>query len=428
MKKQPLKFGEISIEEVLKRPKCFVGCHETLISASECGHKTDSFFSRSITYYGSGKNGNLSLNTATKHQQSFDPSDNQTGEEVYKYSEMHGGAIKDFFNSSMRSVLKENPDTLFLPWSQEHWILFSEEFWNSFICANDPSLIDLFGNKKNLKEFAKGKIAQADFEVLSGEEVLKRIKDGFFPNVREVAVQSPKGILGVGTTFFKKDMPKSVIESKAREINPKETYVVSEFIHNLGSPSVCALVSNSEVAIYPPWMMAICKDSATTAGSDLGAFANLPKDIREEIVKEAIVAGNMLKDKGYRGTANIDMMATNGETHPKALITEINTRDPETIALLTVASARAGLTSPHALKAQCHYAERTNFASEVSKLPPVGRKFYGTFSRGNDGEIIIPKEHMHRNIEGLDIVKSWDEISGTTRQDYTYTGFIFENK
>ena len=98
MKKQTLGFGEISVDEIKKRAKCFIGCHETLIAASADGHRTDPFFQKSITYYGSGRNGNVALNSSRRHQQSFDPSDNTTGEEVYKYSDKHGKIIKEFFN------------------------------------------------------------------------------------------------------------------------------------------------------------------------------------------------------------------------------------------------------------------------------------------------------------------------------------------
>jgi len=165
MKKQTLKFNEISVDEIKNRAKCFIGCHETLIAASEDGHRTDPFFQKSITYYGSGKNGNAALNSSRAHQQSFDPSDNTTGEEVYKYSDMYGKIIKEFFNNEILKILRDDPDTLFITWSQEHWILFADEFHRNVICANDPELVDLFQNKKNFKEFAKGKVPQADFEI-----------------------------------------------------------------------------------------------------------------------------------------------------------------------------------------------------------------------------------------------------------------------
>jgi hypothetical protein len=99
MTRQTLGFGEISVEEIKKRAKCFIGCHESLIAASEDGHKTDPFFQKSITYYGSGRNGNVALNSTRRHQQSFDPADNTTGEEVYKYSDTHGEMFKYFFNN-----------------------------------------------------------------------------------------------------------------------------------------------------------------------------------------------------------------------------------------------------------------------------------------------------------------------------------------
>jgi hypothetical protein len=119
-------------------------------------------------------------------------------------------------------------------------------------------------------------------------------------------------------------------------------------------------------------------------------------------------------------------MATSGEEHPQALITEINARDPETIALLTVATKRSGLRSPHELKVESHYAEKTNFAEEINKMPPVGRKFYGSYTRGADGKITVPLEYRQCNLEGLDQTVSQDKTEGTTRQLYSYTGFIFE--
>ena len=426
MKKKALGFGDISVGEIKKRAKCFIGCHETLIAASSDGHKTDPFFKNSITYYGSGRNGNAALNVCTKHQQSFDPADNTTGQEVYKYSDKHGKVIKEFFNNEIFKILKDDPGALFITWSQEHWILFSEEFHGSVICANDPKLVALFGNKKNFKEFVKGRLPQADFEILKGDEILYRVKQGVYPREREVVAQSPQGILGVGTMFFKASMGKEQLKKSAAQIEPEKLYVVSEYIHNIGSPSVCAMVSNNEAVIYPPWMMAIRKDSGATAGSDLAAFTALPESAQKAVKAAALKAAKVLQENGYRGTANIDMMATDGKKHPEALITEINARDPETICLLTVAAAKAGLRSPHELKVEAHYAEKTNFIDEINSLPPVGRKIYGSYSRLPDGKVVIPSEHKHRNVEGLDQTDSEDNIAGTTRQQYTYTGFIFD--
>jgi len=426
MKKQTLGYNEISVEEIKKRTKCFIGCHETLIAASVDGHTTDPFFQKSITYYGSGRNGNVALNSSRRHQQSFDPSDNTTGEEVYKYSDRHGKIIKDFFNTEILKILSDDPDALFITWSQEHWILFTSEFHRNVICANDPELVALFGNKINFKSFVKDKLPQADFDVMKGEEIIYQLRQGVFPNDREVVVQNQKGILGVGTTFFKRSMHKDQLEKLSKQINPDELYVVSEFVHNIGSPSVCALVSNNEVTIYPPWMMAIHEDSGSTAGSDLAAFTALPQSAQQAVNDAALKAAKVLQDSGYRGTANIDLIATNGEKYPEALITEINARDPETIALLTVAASKAGLRSPHELKVEAHYAEKTNFIDEITSLPPVGRKMYGGYSRGSDGKVVIPAEHQHRNVEGVDQTDSEDDIEGTTRQLYSYTGFIFD--
>jgi hypothetical protein len=425
MSKRTLGFGDITVDEIKRRPRCFIGCHETLIAASEDGHKTDPFFSKSITYYGSGKNGNAALNASRKHQLSFDPGDNTTGEEVYKYSDMHGDIIKEFFNSEIMKVLNDNPETLFMTWSQEHWTLFTDEFHKNVICANDTELVALFGNKKNFKEFAKGKIPQADFEIMKGSDVLYNIESSAFPKEREVVVQIPKGILGVGTTFFTRGMNKEQIEERSKQIEPEKLYVVSEYIHNIGSPSICAMVSDNETAIYPPWMMAVPENSGTTAGSDLAAFLSLPESTRKAVKEAALKAAKVLQESGYRGTANIDLIATNGKKHPEALITEINARDPETVALLTVASIRAGLRSPHELKVEAHYAPKTDFTDELGKIPPIGRKIYGSYTRDINGKVSIPSEHQHRNTEGLEDTISEDNISGTTRQHYSYTGFIF---
>ena len=425
MKKQTLGYGEITAEEIKSRAKCFIGCHESLIAASEDGYKTDPFFQKSITYYGSGRNGNVALNSAHRHQQSFDPADNTTGEEVYKYTDTHGEIIKEFFNNEILKILRDDPDTLFMTFSQEHWILFTEEFHKNVICANEPELVNLFGNKKNFKEFAKGKVPQADFEIMKGSEVLYLLQQGAIPNEREVVVQSPTGILGVGTTFFRKGAEKSKIENLSKQINADEFYVVSEFVKNIGSPSVCAMVSNNETAIYPPWMMAIAENSGATAGSDLATFAALPEDIKLAVYEASLKAAKVLQESGYRGTANIDLMVTNGETHPKALITEINARDPETISLLTVAASRAGLRSPHEIKVDACYAETTNFVDEINKVPPIGRRIYCPYTRNADGSVTIPPEHQHRNTEGLDQTDTEDNVEGTTRQHYSYTGFIF---
>lgn len=425
MRKRILGFRDISVDEIKGRPRCFIGCHETLIAASEDGHTTDPFFQNSITYYGSGKNGNVALNSTRRHQQSFDPSDNTTGEEVYKYSDTYGDIIRDFFNREILKLLNDDPDTLFITWSQEHWRLFTEEFHPSVICANDPELVSLFGNKVNFKSYAKGKLPQAGFDVMKGAEVLYNVAQGAFPNDREVVVQSQKGILGVGTTFFKRSMDQDRVKGLSKQINPDELYVVSDFVANIGSPSTCVMVSNNEVAVYPPWMMAIRENSGSTAGSDLAAFTALPPSVRQAVTDTALKAAEVLRESGYRGTANVDLIATNGERYPEALITEINARDPETIALLTVAACRAGFRSPHELKVEAHYAERTSFADEIRNIPPTGRKIYGPYTRCADGTVFIPPEHRHRNVEGLDQTDTEDQTEGTTRQQYTYTGFVF---
>jgi len=384
------------------------------IAATPDGMTYDPFFKGSYTYVGDNMRGNHSLNVKHKHQFGINPMGAKVGKEVYMYTEEHSGVIKEHFNEGAKKVVEQGG--LILPWSREFTeVILEPEFHQHIICAQKPELIEKYGNKQSLKEILKEQgIAQADFEIMKGAEIIYMIEQGHIPHEREVVVQSPYGINGKGTMILSKKEQGDPWKQSVKDINPEQDYVVSEYVKTISSPSVHMQISSNEIGMYPVGDQLVV--SGQTQGTSFDTFAARPQSTQQATRDVAMQVAELAQKDGYRGFINVDTMITDDERYPEALVTETNTgRYSGTAGLANVAARRTermtgqeiGSVFDHSVEAL--YKKETDFSKRIAMIPAIGSKRDGPAERSPSGEIIIPQEYQGINHDGLEQTRTEDE-------------------
>jgi hypothetical protein len=97
-------------------------------------------------------------------------------------------------------------------------------------------------------------------------------------------------------------------------------------IQRLGSPSVQMFLNDDTVYLFD-WTEQILSDDSVHEGnqSPPSYAAEIPA-LKEDLFRQAGIAGAWLHAQGYRGTASVDFLVVRRQAKPEAIICEINAR------------------------------------------------------------------------------------------------------
>lgn len=351
----------------------FIGAKQSDIACS-FNYESDKFFTGAITIFGSDEK--TSYNARNKIQLNIEDAN------LFARNEEH---FAKHIAEVCHEIVEKDPKAVFMPYSTQYAVKVPAEYQNRLICANDPTILAFLNSKFNFKRLMKDRVHQADFRILTGEKVLELVKSGEVPHKREVVAQTEFGAGGKGTFIFNK---KNANNLPVDKIIPTENYVVSDFVENLASAGVRMIVSNNEVAIYPPSIQTM--KGPTFIGSDPFGFSVLDKQyggrISREVKQMAQAIGEMFRNidqyvdcgdaqnKRLRGCFGIDFLITDKPPHVSVI--ETNPRFTGASGLDNILShmADAGSVFEHAY--QAFYKPETDFGQKFEKILPLGQSIY----------------------------------------------------
>ena len=385
----------------------YVGSAQSDITTSYDSHKSDPFFAGSVTTVGNGDNGNVGFNSTYKVQ---------IKDRFSKADDASRHYLK-FFTQQCHKIKDKDPDAKFFPYSSYFHEMIPTEYAGDVICANKPEVMEMLNNKIEFKKLMSGNVTQAPYSLMKGADVLKLVKDGTFPMAKEVVIQAAQGIGGQGTWICTKARAEKIAE-ELKSLDPCETYIVSDYIKNIGSVSVHTQISNNEVALYPAGIQ-IVKDGEFH-GVDLNAFRGLDRDAQNACYLAARQFGTVLQQhpERIRGYFGLDLIVTPPCDGPRAYVVETNARMTCSTPALNIKSHEAGIGGVFQHTYDAHYADKTNFASKFCKIQPNIREKFADVERDEHG-LLVSTAHPKYNREGLD-------QTHTQENDEVYTHCYFE--
>jgi len=338
----------------------YVGGRQSDLVADFKATTNDNFFRGSITIKGSGQDGNISYESVSGTEV----------DETRIYFKENIKIIKKFVKQQTKKIVKSDPDAMFIPYSFFWQDKIPKKFRCRVRCCNDFDLLKYLNSKFNFKELIEGHLPQAPHVYLKGTEVIANIESGKWPSEYECAVQTEYGSGGNGTWLVTKDFDKEKILS---ELNPGETYVVGDFIHNLASVGIQVQLSNNEVAVYPAGIQLM--RGPHYIGTDIYAFTQLPEDAQKECIEVGKKFGQILKGlpQKPRGFVGLDLIVAK-EGSPRVFAVETNARFTGSTGLLNILSHKAGIGSVFEHTYRAFYDEETNLQALFDKISPTGIK------------------------------------------------------
>ena len=387
----------------------YIGYRQGDAEASFNNQTMDGYFAGSITEHGNNKRGNIAYNASTRVQLSSN----------VEFDERNDKIMRVFINEKCREIVARVPDAYFYPYSPVYASYVPPELQDRILCCNDQKVFAMLDSKFQFRKIFKDILPFAPHEYVVGQKIIERLKNGTYPNKKEVVIQRDNGSGGFGTLVVNKTYfaDPTLKERALKEIHPKETYLVSDYIESLCSTSLHLIVSNNEVLILPSTVHAY-KDYHKLAYMDLKAFTKLPP----KMVQQAYDCGKKFgkfvqKSKEYRmrGWLHIDILfGKDGKVYAM----EANPRFGGSVGLQNRMFRSAGLESVFEYNYRAFYDEKTNFAPSLKKLKPLGIYRHAKVERNADGEL-VSLENENVNREGFDMTLLREE-------DGMYTHSVYE--
>lgn len=389
----------------------YIGYKQGDAEASFYNQTMDGYFAGSITHFGNNKRGNIAYNASTKVQFSRN----------VEYEKRNAKILREFINEKCREIVAKVPDAYFYPYCPVNASYVPPELQDRILCCNDPKIFAMLDSKFQFREIFKDILPFAPYEYVVGSEVIKRLQDGTYPNTKEVVVQRDYGAGGFGTIVVtKKYFADPTFKEKAiKEIHPKETYLVSDYIESLVSTSLHMLVSNNEVCILPSTVHGY-KEHHKLSYMDLKAFTQLDPDMLKQAYDYGMKFGEFVRtSKKYkmRGWLHIDLLFGKDK---KVYAMEANPRFGGAVGLHNRMFRAAGLESVFEYNYRAFYDKETHFKEGLKKLKPLGIYRHARVERNADGELVsVEPDYINR--EGFDMTLIREE-------DGMYTHSVYETQ
>ncbi len=315
--------------------------------------------------------------------------------------------IDDFFNEEMKKLVKENPDTRFMYYSQINSYDSVKEIGllDNVICLNNQDLINYISNKFELKKLFKNIVPILDYKILSGEycnyDYLSKIfntSDGAF------VIQSSTGSGGSGTLVLNNKNELNLDTSK------NQNYMVTRYCENNIPINIHVLISKNKILILPGSLQIIqnINNKLAYKGCDYIAYNNINNKLIEKIEQYAYKVAEKLRQKGYLGICGIDSIIYNDEIY----LMEVNTRFQNSSTVLNLALKENNLPSLQELNISC-------FSNNDITL----KKFDVNYSC-----YIKEKNTRIDKIEFEPIIKLDNINSNVYVEEYSYTGSLIYDK
>lgn len=274
---------------------------------------TGNMFQRSITIFGTGKNGNISM-------------ERELGKRYNHNGEML--EFESFFTEAMEQMLEEDPNIKFLQYDSLDSEVFPEHLRNKIYYKNSYNLLHLINDKKALKIWASKYVNILPYQLLKGSQIGNDGFNCYFPNSELLVVQRSFSCGGEGTFLVHKGQ----FRNNNFQLDSSEQCIVTEYKKNNISVNIHAVVYEKQVILFPPSVQLISLENNRLEyiGSDYSAFNTLSQHEKKLVLSEAMKIGKALQAERYLGVCGIDFILVDG----CCFFMEVNGRFQASSALL----------------------------------------------------------------------------------------------
>ncbi len=280
-------------------------------------------FKGSVTFIGSGKNGNISYSARFG--------------KILNYNR-DSDVLENFIREVLYSLIRQNLNVKFMFYNPRFAFYFGEEIVKRTIVTNKIYPYNLLRDKMKTRLWLSNTIPTLESIALSYSQCSIEYFKKIFPGNTSFIVQGCTGSGGNDTY---------VVDDKSWEtvkkcLNKYEIFLLSPYIKASFSINVHVIIGNN-IVITPASVQIVerVENRLIFHGSDFIAYDSLSYKVKEKVRLYADKAAKLIKNIDYKGILGIDFLVSDTEVY----FLEINPRFQSSTPLLNeVLSKKYGIT------------------------------------------------------------------------------------
>lgn len=278
-------------------------------------------FKHSITFFGSGENGNIAFSAVGEKRVNHNLGSEETAA---------------FFSRNIDDLCRLYPDAKFMYFSQYHASILPPHIKKRCSYYNDHALLELLRDKISSHFWLAATVPTVPSVLLSGTQCNVSNLEKMFPDHGPRFVAQRNYSAGGYATFL-------LSEDRTKLCDSQEILMVSPYIECSVPLNITAIIFDEEILLFPPSIQIIGTDDSRLLykGADFIAYRELRKPLQEKVKKYARMVCQNLKNIGYRGVCGIDFIADANEVY----LMEVNERFQASTYLLNIALQQHFCTS-----------------------------------------------------------------------------------
>lgn len=332
--------------------------------------------------------------------------ENQIKNRINHNDEKHYTFINDFYSKEIIKQIKENPNTKFMFYSQiyNYDNIKNLGLLNNVVCLNNQELIEFVNNKFIIKDYLKNYIPVLDY-------ILENGINCNFPNLKkkrgydEFVIQTEQSSGGFSTIVLNENNQNDI------KFSNNTTYMVTKYCKNNIPVNIHILISENNIMLLPPSIQNIelLHNRLMYKGSDFIRYKEIvDSSMDSKLKKYAIIIGELMQKKGYRGILGIDSIIYDNEIY----FMEINPRFQNSSTILNKALQENNLPSLQELQYNCFY----NKPIELKQFDVNYATYINEYGSENKKMEILPIEILDKFNENI------------TCEDFSYLSTDIYNK
>lgn len=280
-------------------------------------------FKGSVTFVGSGKNGNISYSAHFGKIPNYNQDSNE---------------LDIFMRETLLSILSENRNIKFMFYNPYFAYYLGGEILKHTIIINDVYSYHLLRDKMKTRLWLSNVIPAIESIALSYSQCSLEYFKKLFPGNVSFILQGCTGA-GGNDTFIIDDESWNTVK---KCLNTNEIFLLSPYIQSSFSINVHIIIGDN-IVITPGSVQIVEKmeNRLIFHGSDFVEYGNLSEEIRKKVQLYSGRAAELIKNLNYKGILGIDFLVFNNEVY----FLEINPRFQSSTPLLNeVLSEKYGIT------------------------------------------------------------------------------------
>lgn len=280
-------------------------------------------FKGSVTYTGSGKNGNISYSACSGKIMNYNKDSNE---------------LETFIKKTLLMLISKNNNVKFMFYNPYFAFYLGGKILKHTIAINKIYSYNLLRDKMKTRLWLSNTIPVLESTALSSSQCSLEYFKKFFHGCESFILQGCTGA-GGNDTYVVNDESWNRIK---KCLSTSEIFLLSPYIKSSFSVNVHVIIGNN-IIITPASVQIIEKeeDKLIFHGSDFIEYNNIPEEIKRKIQLYTSKIAELIKNIDYKGILGIDFLVFNDEVY----FLEVNPRFQSSTPLLNeVLSEKYGIT------------------------------------------------------------------------------------